>query len=43
MKILKKMEIDLIKDRNQLKFRVNIVGKDKIVGFIKPVKYSNSF
>jgi len=37
MEIKKKIEIDLIKDGNILKWRVNFVNDDLIFGWLKPV------
>jgi hypothetical protein len=42
MEVLKKIEIELVKDRRTLKWRVNWVSNDRIGGFLKPVD-SNLF
>jgi len=34
---LRTLEISLIKDRNLIKWRVNLVKGDRIFGWIKPV------
>ena len=36
MKIIKKIEIDLIQDREILKYRVNMIGENTICGWLKP-------
>ncbi|MEM7825598.1 MAG: hypothetical protein QW412_01925 [Candidatus Aenigmatarchaeota archaeon] len=37
MEVVKKVEIELVKDRKILKWRVNWISNDKIGGFLKPV------
>jgi hypothetical protein len=39
MEVLKKFEIDLIKDRCILKWRINSIKSGLIIGSLKPVDY----
>ncbi|MGC8812666.1 MAG: hypothetical protein ACP5O8_03740 [Candidatus Aenigmatarchaeota archaeon] len=36
MEVLKKVEIELVKDRKMLKWRVNWITNNRIGGFLKP-------
>jgi hypothetical protein len=37
LKVLRKIEIELVKDRNILKWRVNLIKDNLIFGWLKPV------
>jgi len=37
MKVIRKIEIDLVEDRKILKWRVNLIKNNVIVGWFKPI------
>jgi len=37
MKIIRKIEIDLVQDRKILKWRINLIKNNVIIGCLKPV------
>ncbi len=43
MRILRSVEIALVKDRNTLKWRINIKKDNFILGQLKPTNSSSSF
>ncbi|MEM5882644.1 MAG: hypothetical protein QXQ77_00150 [Candidatus Aenigmatarchaeota archaeon] len=36
MEVIKRLEIELVKDRKMLKWRVNWIADNRIGGFLKP-------
>ncbi|MCS7105777.1 MAG: hypothetical protein NZ942_00450 [Candidatus Aenigmarchaeota archaeon] len=36
MEVIRKVEIELVRDRKMLKWRVNWIANNKIRGFLKP-------
>jgi hypothetical protein len=38
MKELAKFELSLVRDRGLLKWRVNLIKRDRVVGFLRPIK-----
>ncbi len=38
MKEVSKVVISLLEDKDSLKYRVNIISKNKVIGWLKPVE-----